>query len=211
MNNKAERIINALYEHYYNNATDDAKQMISDAKDEFMYCIYDLIAKDVNFGEKYLCAPGASRHHHNHKYGLLEHSFELCMELACITVARKHELTAKEIGRIAFAHDLCKVDTYSLNSDKTVFCNGALYQRHAISSIEIAEKYEMNLSAKEKACIYIHMSKWAGGEDYTAVAADMDIIKAVFGYTRDIADVQDADMAACKQYDCTLAIVNEED
>ena len=210
MNNKAERIMNSLYNYYCSTTTNEAvQQKLTESKDAFISCLYNLISKDVDFGEKYIHAAGAQKHHHNHEFGLLEHSFELCMELAVASVQHNLEFTGEEIGRIAFMHDLCKVDTYIINPDKTIFCDGDKYQKHGISSVEIANKYNMQLSKKETVCILAHMSKWAGAKDHAAVAADMELVKAFFSYTGEVRAVQQADMAACKQYDFTLAIVEE--
>lgn len=201
----AKEIIESLFGYYESKARSKRlKNMLFDAKVSF---VLNCAKYDREFTNRYICAPGAQRHHHNHQFGLLEHSFELCMELCVMVDKRKHDLTPSEIAKIAYVHDFCKVDTYTINSDDTIFCDGSKYKKHALSSIEVAAQYGVELSKKEEVCVLAHMSRWANEDDRQAVASDPELMKAIFSYSREIGDVQDADMAACKQYDFTLAII----
>lgn len=204
-----ERIITVLYSVYYKKTSNkEERKMLRNVRDEFLYgCLFELAGTNPQFVEKYIHAAGASKHHHNHEYGLLEHSFELAMELAIIAVQRKRDLTAAEIARVGFAHDLCKAETYFFNADGSIGCDGELYSTHAKLSLAIAQKLGMNLSKKEEAMILMHMSRWSNENDWKIAAVDIDIIKATFAYTRECADTQDADMAACKQYKECLKIL----
>lgn len=207
MNNTARKIIEALYEHY-EAATEDPvlKQRLFDAKFIFSMRVGAGIY-DKEFMAAYQEAPGASKHHHNHRYGLIEHSFEMCMELCCIAYERKLNLTPREIAMISFAHDLCKVITYGINPDGTITYDETNGKKHGVGSLELATRYGIELSPLEKVCVLCHMSQWANENDYKAVKKDMEIIKAMFAYTREIVATQDADMAACKQYDFCMEII----
>lgn len=210
---KAKTIINTIC-NVYCNIHAESKQMLEEAKEAFIQCLKDLLVKDWTFGMKYIAAPAAKTNHQAHTFGLIEHSFQLCMELAVLAVNRKRNLTATEIARIAFAHDLCKVDTYTVHADKTITYDVDAYKSHAKTSLKIADKYDMQLSYKEKACVLCHMSRWANFEDLLVVVQDIDpeltLIKTIFGYAKEIGDTQEADIAACKQFDFILAFIKED-
>lgn len=160
--------------------------------DEFIRILGDLILQKPEFSKKYVTAPAARSHHQNYESGLLEHSYKLALWLSMR--AEICGLTAENVAKIAFAHDLCKAETYFFNFDGVINFDSELIKRHASLSVEIAEALGMELSEKERTCIYLHMAgAWYLPEDKANVTPNQ-----IAQYFDAISATQWADMKACE-------------
>lgn len=165
--------------------------ILNSVSNEFIRILGDLILQKPEFSKKYITAPAARSHHQNYEAGLLEHSYKLALWLSMR--AEAVGLTAYDCAAIAFAHDLCKVESYWFTNDQINF-DQELIKRHASYSVEIAEKLGMELTEVQKVCIYLHMAgAWYLPEDKANVTPQQ-----INKYFDAICATQWADMKACE-------------
>lgn len=158
---------------------------------------YDLYKKifdqDPLFGTSIFTAPAASQCHQNYKGGWLEHSAKLALFLT--NRINRGDLTMSKIQatRIAFLHDLCKINTYNFVG-KEIITNQDLKKKHACYSLELCAKYDIQLTAIERVCIAAHMDGgfWSK-EDEEYIAPQEWYI-----FRKEISATQWADMKACE-------------
>lgn len=196
----AEEVLQNLKQIFLQNASQSQQQRIESVAKKFLEILEDLSIQNFEYSKKYEDAPGAKKHHHNYKHGLLVHSATLAMELAKRSV--NIDLTAYDCAIIAFAHDLCKVDTYYYQ-DGEICVDAKKYKHHARSSVRIAKKLGLNLTSKQKVCILWHMGKWGHFEDHVFTYLKKH------KYVEAVIATQQADMAACTEYDNINKIIEK--
>ena len=163
----------------------------------FTKLVEDLYASNADYAIRYTTAPAASRHHQNYIGGLLEHSYKMAMYLSQSMIISG--LTAEDCAIIAFAHDLCKVETYywgpfkTETGERSILVDPKLYKRHAIFSVEEAARLHIELTRKQTVAILLHMSLWSSQEEKDAVT-----YTELLEFYPAIVATQAADLTACK-------------
>lgn len=195
---EAKELINAnkikFEEQYKKHLHEEDLNKVTDLFINLVSCLYIV---DTDFAMRYTSAPAASKHHQNYWGGLLEHSYKMAAHLSQSMITSG--LSEEDCAMIAFAHDLCKVDTYywgpfaSETGERPIMVDSELYKRHAIASIEEAERLNLKLTRKQTVAILLHMSLWSSQEEKDAVTKE-ELIE----FYPAIVTTQAADMAACK-------------
>jgi hypothetical protein len=117
----------------------------------------------------FLEAPASTKYHGSHKYGLLQHSINVTLNLArLVDMATRNTLISEDyrsqysvidILLIGLSHDFCKSNLYLQNAvDKSYYYNPELTQMgHAIESLLIVDKLIPGLTDEVRHSIRWHM------------------------------------------------------
>jgi hypothetical protein len=122
--------------------------------------------------ERFCTCPASTKYHGNYDGGLFDHS--LAFAEALVDMTQKLQLKwENELSpiRIAFFHDLCKLDNYKKvydvfysNSDADTFHyeynESTLLGGHGEKSVIIALQHEARLTEEEIMCIRYHMGAY---------------------------------------------------
>ena len=125
-----------------------------------------LVSKLVNWG--FFNAPASSNHHGNYEGGLFDHSYAVAEELVMLTqwhgLKRQRPESPYIVGMF---HDLCKVDNYIGNVDRSSFeySNKTLLKGHGDKSVMLLSTL-MPLTMEEVACIRYHMGAFTPKEEW---------------------------------------------
>jgi hypothetical protein len=118
-------------------------------------------------------APASTKWHGNYEGGLFDHSYEVSLALRNLTLSLclAWENPVSPI-RVAFFHDLCKLDKYKKVDDTRVmdgksevigyhyeYSEDELYKEHGMKSVLIAQQHTQ-MNPEEFACIRYHMGAY---------------------------------------------------
>lgn len=147
----------------------------------------------------YFVSPASTRHHLNCKGGLAQHSLNVADILVKWNNDYKLELDNDSLKIIGLLHDICKINTYSINYlkngnvGKTPFNKfDKLPMGHSEKSVILANKY-IDLTEDEMLAIRWHMGMFDTAYRYSQTA-----IENSTGY---VVVTQLADMFAAKYID----------
>lgn len=117
----------------------------------------------------YFTAPASTRYHGAYAGGLFDHSYQVGLELQNMTDnLALHWQRPISPWIIGIFHDLCKIDTYSLNEQ----CSGfewndrSIIKGHGIKSLVYALQL-CDLTPEEQACIVYHMGAFTPKEEWS--------------------------------------------
>ena len=150
--------------------TDQSKVITATEFRTFLEFLDILERQDSVLFKKFITAPAASKHHGNYECGLVDHSLNVAVNLLEWRAAHKGcDLTIEDCVLVGMMHDICKADTYYIDTDGKAKCIRELYPHHALRSIDIIERLGFRISRKLKIMILLHMSSWENDEDIDAL------------------------------------------
>ena len=143
-----------------------------DLIDELINYHKDLFKEHSNMVEliksdEFLKAPASTKYHGSYEGGLFDHSYNVAITLAKLTIDNSLSWERKESPYIiGFLHDLCKIDNYIPDSEfPYIYNKETLYKGHGVKSILLASSYE-TLTEEEVACIVYHMGAFTEKEEW---------------------------------------------
>lgn len=117
----------------------------------------------------YFTAPASTKWHGAYAGGLFDHSWQVAVELQNMTEKLGlHWERPVSPWVIGIFHDLCKIDTYSLNET----CSGfewndrGIIKGHGIKNLVYALQL-CDLTPEEQACIVYHMGAFTSKEEWS--------------------------------------------
>lgn len=114
-------------------------------------------------------APASTRYHGAYTGGLFQHSANVTMALIMLTknlgLTWEREDSPVVIGML---HDLCKIDQYKYNQDKGcyTYSNDPVVKGHGVKSVIYAQRYGIELTEEEIACIIYHMGAFTPQDEW---------------------------------------------
>ena len=117
----------------------------------------------------FFTAPASTKYHGACACGLFKHSANVTMALMDLTEKLDLQWERKDSPVIVgMLHDLCKVDLYDYDIDTNSYkySNKPIIKGHGMKSVIYAQRYGMELTDEEIACIIYHMGAFTDKDEW---------------------------------------------